>query len=207
METLMCKCGKHPATYNSITGSWELCSVCKGKLSQSNIMQEIESMFGRKYRNASISDYKPSVTHSLHEDVLDTVSNNLLLTGASSTGKTYLMAAMCSEMLLSGKVYTCEYVNTIQLYCEIGADITQFERMVNAYTDCDVLFLDEYVNPKTVWEERLLYLILENRKNDMKVTVSASNLDPKEINGRFLSRLLENNGVHYVITRECWNGK
>jgi DNA replication protein DnaC len=157
--------------------------------------------------NASFNYYKEDFIADIKRVTGDFVNSSLLLSGASSTGKTFLMAAICNDLLIRQGVPANEmyYINVIELFAEIGADITQFESIVSHCAEVRYLFLDEVIPAKTEWEHRALYLILERRRNNSLVTISTTNYDTQKLDGQIVSRLLDLNGIHYSMTRKCWS--
>lgn len=205
MKEVLCRCG-NKAVLNKVTNEWELCSDCKRKLQGGNVaLQSIG--FGKKYINASLNDFKPNFCNTMLKDT-NNFKNNLMLSGNSSVGKTHLMASIADKLLDTGvKSSSIVYVNMVDLCVRIGADITAINEIIDTCSKCAYLFLDEVIATKTPWEERMIYLILENRRNDELTTISATNCPLDKIEGRFVSRLLDNNGVNYNLTRNIWSVK
>lgn len=205
MKKVLCRCGE-PAYFNSVTNEWELCSKCKRAVRGGNeVLRDIG--FGKKYTSATLDDFSSSFCNTLLKDT-DSFKNNLLMSGDSSVGKTHLMASI-ADYLLCGSVnpFEIRYVNMVDLCLRIGADITELNGIVNDCSTCKYLFLDEIVPVKTQWEERMIYMILETRRNEELVTISATNCAVDKIDGRIKSRLLDNNGVNYNLTRNVWRKK
>lgn len=204
-EVIMCRCGKNPAVLNS-DGSYELCMNCRSQIFESKYAEmNTEIGFGSKYAKASLNDFREDLVADLRKDTKDFTSASIMFNGASSTGKTYIMSAICNELLRKG-ITTSQmlFMNVIELYAMIGRDITQFEEIVSRCAEADYLFLDEVTPAKTDWEHRALYLILERRKNYSLVTFSTTNYELNKLNGQIVSRLLDYNGVKYTLTRNSW---
>lgn len=201
-EMVVCKCGR-PAIYNKDTEAWELCSDCRNKILSDNASIS-RCGFGVKYASASFSDFTDEFKRTLIKDT-NLYKNNLLLSGASSVGKTHLMACIAKD-LFGGNLHYNDiiYTNMIQMCLQIGSDITQMDGIIEKCSNCKYLFLDEVVPTKTQWEERMIYMILENRRNDCLTTISATNADVSKLDGRIVSRLLDNNGIQYTLTRKVW---
>lgn len=205
-SVVMCRCGIHPAVKNK-DGDYELCSECRTQqFSKEYARMNEEIGFGKKYANASLNHFCDSIVVDLKRDTMDFKSASILFSGDSSTGKTYIMSAICNELLKQGvKTHEMVYMNVIELFATIGRDITCFDEVVTLCADAKYLFLDEVTPAKTDWEHRALYLILERRKNMSLVTFSTTNYDLQKLNGQIVSRLLDLNGVHYTMTRKSWN--
>lgn len=201
---MLCKCG-NKAIYNAEKDEWEMCPVCRKNLYRANISNALQEMgFGKKYRNASFTSYTDKFLGTLKSD-LRGFTRNLLLYGDSAVGKTYLLASIASALLESGvSEDKIAYYNTVALFCSIGQDITTMHDIVERCSTVQYLFLDEVCNPKTEWENRMLYLMLDNRKNDELITYSATKFNPDELDGRIGTRLLENDGCSYKITTGIW---
>lgn len=210
MEDTMCKCGKNKAVFNKATGQWELCDECRSNLfGTSRFASIIRGIgFGKKYMNATLDSFTDTFQESLRKDTGNLMEHNLLLKGESSVGKTWMLASIACELVKMGvSASTIKYANMVQLFMSVGEDISTMHSIVDELSSVKFLLLDEVTPCKTEWESRMIYSFLENRKNEELITFSATNYEPDKINGQILSRLLENKGVMYTITRNCWRNR
>lgn len=202
----MCRCG-NPAIFNKVSGQWELCDTCQKLLFGENRFASVIRTigFGRKYMNATLDSFTDTFRDSLMRDTGQLHEHNLLLRGESSVGKTWMLASIATELLKSGVASSdIKYVNMIQLFLSIGEDITTMHSIIDELSSVKYLFIDEVSPCKTEWENRMVYTFLEYRKNEELITFSATNYDLSKLNGQIVSRLLENKGVKYEISRKCW---
>lgn len=207
MENMLCKCGS-PALYNHITKEWEMCLSCRSAIYGNSSVEDLlyEMGFGSKYCTASLSDFKNTFIDQMKLDTC-CFTKNLHLSGSSAVGKTYLMAGIARELLNTSYTHKqMSYMNTMSMYIEIGADIKKVNYFIDVVGSVPILFLDEVVPHKTEWEYRTLYMILENRRNNDLVTISASNCSLDKLDGRIVSRLI-NDGIEYKMSKNTWMGK
>jgi DNA replication protein DnaC len=210
MEKVMCRCKVNEAVFNKATGQWELCDSCQKKAFGENRFASIIRGigFGKKYMNATLDSFTDAFQIKLLKDTGNLMEHNLLLKGDSSVGKTWMLAAIASELIKNGiSASDIKYANMVQLFMSVGEDISVMHTIVDTLSTTRFLLLDEVTSCKTEWESRMVYSFLENRKNEELITFSATNYNPDALNGQIMSRLVENKGLVYTITRNCWRNK
>jgi DNA replication protein DnaC len=201
---MKCRCGKNEAVYNEKLQQYELCDECKEAMySEMCPKYLIDIGFGGVYKNASLKDFKLDFRKQLILDT-DSFKRNLLLTGDSSVGKTYLMASICSYLIRHG--YTrieMRFMNLINFLTSSDNNQSDF----GIYSRAKVLFIDEVIPLSSGVDYNIFYSLLNERMNSGLVTISSSNYSLDKLNGQIVTRLLANNGVHYEISRRCWSNE
>ena len=131
----------------------------------------------------------------------DEISNSLFVSGGFGTGKTYLTVGLlryyinrlpCQNFVepfknlpifitvpeLLMKIRSCFSLNK----CE--------ETIVDKYSDCPLLILDDLGAEKTTeWVLQTLYIILNNRYSNLKRTIITSNLSLDELRDKIGDRI------------------
>jgi DNA replication protein DnaC len=135
---------------------------------------------------------------------------NLLITGKTGCGKTHLSIALLYELIKNDRDAgrTIKFVPAIELLLEIRRSfndnlITEFE-IVKRYTGYDLLILDDLGAEKiSDWTISTLYLILNNRYNNLKPIIITSNLSiteiEQQIGARIASRLAEGRVINVTM--------
>jgi DNA replication protein DnaC len=203
---MKCKCGKNEAVYNEKLQQYELCDECKEVMYAEMCPKYlIDIGFGDIYKNASLKDFKLDFRKQLIIDT-DSFKKNLLLTGDSSVGKTYLMASVCAYLIRHGySRIDIRFINLIDLLTKsYGEDKYA---TFSGYSKIKVLLLDEVIPLNVRIDYNILYSLLNERMNRGLVTISSSNYSLDKLNGQIVTRLLANNGVHYEISRRCWSNE
>lgn len=112
--------------------------------------------------------------------------------GDNSSGKTYITACICNELLRKG--YRCVYTNFARILSEIrsgysGDGMGELDIMRNLMT-CDFAFLDdfgkefigrEYNRSAAKWAEEKLFEMINARYNSKRPTVFSSNYAMDEL--------------------------
>lgn len=201
---MKCRCGKNEAVYNEKLQQYEICDECKEALYAVMCPAYLlETGFGDIYKNASLKDFKLDFRKQLIIDT-DSFKKNLLLTGASSVGKTYLMAAVASYLIRHGcSRLDIRFINLIDLLTKSYGE--EKYKTFSGYSKIKVLFLDEVIPLNVGVDYNILYSLLNERMNRGLVTISSSNYSLDKLNGQIVTRLLANNGAHYEISRNCWS--
>ena len=152
------------------------------------------SLLGERYKNlmfdnAIITEANAKIYDSAKNYVknADTVLKNnigLYIYGDNSTGKTYLTACMCNELIWKG--FTCIYTNFSMILNEITGFYKKADEyeLISSVKNYDFLFFDDFgkefigreYNPKTYkWAEEKLFEILNYRYNTKRPTIFSSN--------------------------------
>ena len=95
--------------------------------------------FGEIYKNASLKDFRIDFIQQLKADT-NNFKCNLLLTGDSNVGKTYLLGAICSYLIRQG--YTrieIKFMNLINFLTSSDDRQSDF----GVYSRAKILFIDE----------------------------------------------------------------
>ena len=124
----------------------------------------------------------------------------VFLSGASGTGKTFLMECMASKMFKNGKfVVFCSAFELTQDFLNYHTNFNgQNQDILDKYFDCDALFIDD-LGSEPIYKNvsvEYLYQILERRSRLGRRTIITSNLGAKSIREsygeRCFSRLFNN---------------
>lgn len=160
------------------------------------------SMIGSRYRNirfadATITDNNRAVYDKCRNYVnraKEIRENNigLYIYGDNSSGKTYLTACVCNELLWRG--YRCVYTNLATMLNEIrgsydGQGMGECE-LINRLQAYDFAFIDdlgkefigrEYNAASSKWAEEKLFEVINARYNAQKPTIFSSNYSIAEL--------------------------
>ncbi len=160
------------------------------------------SMVGERYKNirftdAMITDNNRTVYQKCQNYVENAQAmreNNigLYIYGDNSSGKTYLTACVCNELLWKG--YRCVYTNLATILNEIrssydGQGIGECELIARLQT-FDFAFIDdlgkefigrEYNAASSKWAEEKLFEIINARYNAQRPTIFSSNYEIAEL--------------------------
>ena len=160
------------------------------------------SMLGARYRNirlenATITENNKDVYARCSryvEHAKEMRENNigLYIYGDNSSGKTYLTACICNELLWQG--YRCIYTNLATILSEIrssydGQGMGECE-LINRLQAYDFAFIDdlgkefigrEYNAASSKWAEEKLFEVINARYNAQKPTIFSSNYSIAEL--------------------------
>ena len=160
------------------------------------------SMIGNRYRNvrfadATITDSNRTVYQKCQayvENAKAMRENNigLYIYGDNSSGKTYLTACVCNELLWRG--YRCVYTNLATILNEIrrsydGQGMGECE-LIDRLQAYDFAFIDdlgkefigrEFNAATAKWSEEKLFEIINARYNAQKPTIFSSNYEIAEL--------------------------
>lgn len=160
------------------------------------------SMIGNRYRNirfvnATITDnnrvvYDKCQNYVNHANEMREYNIGLYIYGDNSSGKTYLTACVCNELLWRG--YRCVYTNLATMLNEIrnsydGQGMSECE-LINRLKVYDFAFIDdlgkefigrEYNAASSKWAEEKLFEVINSRYNAQKPTVFSSNYSIDEL--------------------------
>ncbi len=156
------------------------------------------SMIGSRYRgirftDATITDnnravYNKCRNYVSHAKEIRENNIGLYIYGDNSSGKTYLTACICNELLWQG--YRCIYTNLATILSEIrssydGQGMCECE-LLNRLQAYDFAFIDdlgkefigrEYNASSSKWAEEKLFEVINARYNAQKPTIFSSNYE------------------------------
>ena len=117
-----------------------------------------------------------------------TESGNLLLSGNTGLGKTFLSACIAREVATKG--FSVAYESAVHLFSNMERakfeNDAQAREKVQRYTDCDLLIIDD-LGTEIVGQFTLtaLYTIINDRILRQKATIISTNLDIDTIKSRY----------------------
>lgn len=122
------------------------------------------------------------------------VKKNLLLTGSTGTGKTFLSSCIAKEFLDSGHFVL--YLTATKIFnmlddAKFRRDTKETDESVQMLTDCDLLIIDDLGTEYGFgYPQSQLFDILETRSVLGKRTVISTNMDLGELNQKYSPRLV-----------------
>lgn len=157
------------------------------------------SLLGERYSGVRFSDFQITQSNAaIYEKCKNYVNNSkevrdnnigLYIYGDNSSGKTYLTACICNELIYKG--HYCVYTNLATILDEIrasfGATDSELLRRIQSY---DFVFIDdlgkefigrEYNASSAKWAEEKFFEILNARYNAQKPTIFSSNYSIPEL--------------------------
>ncbi len=127
------------------------------------------------------------------EKIEESEFKNLILTGPTGVGKTYLTECVCNRLLQKDKLvvfYSAFSLNNLFLKFHTTFDDSK-SGMLDGVLECDVLIVDDLGSEpkfKNVSEE-YFYLLLNERLSRNKSTIVTTNLLPEEILEKYSARV------------------
>ena len=126
------------------------------------------------------------------------VKKNILMTGPTGTGQTFLSSCIAKEFLDSGRFvlyFSATQILSLLDDAKFHRDSTDAQDCVDMLTDCELLIVDDLGTEYGFgYSQSRLFDILETRMISQKHTVISTNLDLDELNQkyspRFVSRIL-----------------
>lgn len=114
-------------------------------------------------------------------------SGNLLFSGATGLGKTFLSACIARQVADRG--FSVVYETAIRMFADFEAEKFGGEEqrgLTHKYLACDLLIIDDIGTEMTTqFTISAMYNIIDTRLMDGKATVISTNLVPEAIEGRY----------------------
>ena len=117
-------------------------------------------------------------------------SGNLLFSGATGLGKTFLSACIARQVADLG--YSVTYVSAGKLFSDYervkfsGADDQELKK----YTDCDLLIIDDLgTEMRTQFVVSALYAVVNERLQRQQATIISTNLRPEDLESRYTPQI------------------
>ena len=123
----------------------------------------------------------------------DNQKNNILISGQTGVGKTYLASCLANEMLK--KEYSVCFVSAFALNESLQKYHTTFDGSkslwLDPFIDADILIIDDLGTEPMIKNvtENYLYLILSERERFSRPVIITTNLKPADINSRYDERI------------------
>ncbi len=131
------------------------------------------------------------------------VKNNLLFTGPTGTGKTFLSSCIAKEFLDSGHFVmyqTATRISNIIDDAKFRHEEPEHGEYLSMISDCDLLIIDDLGTEYAFgYPQSQLFDILETRMLSGKRTVISTNMDLEELNQKYSPRLVSRILGNYEI--------
>ena len=184
----------------------QMCS-CLRELCRQEQKKELTSLLGSG--RESFDTFHLDVYSDVHDDTLGTSprklmqsnfnicrryaqnftpqSGNLLFSGATGLGKTFLSACIARQVADRG--FSVVYETAIRMFADFEAEKFGGEEqrgLTHKYLACDLLIIDDIGTEMTTqFTISAMYNIINTRLMDGKATVISTNLVPEAIEGRY----------------------
>ncbi len=178
--------------YGELTIRHYFCDYYKKAQEQSRATKQFNrAKIPRMYVGKTFEDYKVDAGNSNAIKGAKYViekETSLYLFGSPGTGKTFLAAIMAQEFLKKGKSVIFGDVPSLldQLKGTFNEDSeTKLDDLMDTLSGVDVLILDDLgTEVSTEWACERLYLIINSRYNEGKITIVTSNYAPEQAAAR-----------------------
>lgn len=176
----------------------ELCD-CVNQINSFINLEKIETKALKTFKDSNLAVFDNSNIVELYKRLQLWVKNerrkkiSLILQGNTGTGKTFLLQCLASELINQNKhvVYTTAF--------EINNDLLKYhttfneEKMkyIDKYLQCDALVIDD-LGTEPIYKNvtiEYLYLILNQRMIERKMTLISTNLGLEDIRDRYGERI------------------
>ena len=125
------------------------------------------------------------------EKIKETKYKNLVISGATGVGKTYLSECICNEFLKKDMIinfHTAFSLNNV-FYKYATTFGSEKIEILDDILKCDVLFIDDFGSePKMKNSEEYFYALINERTLNQLVTIISTNLSPLQILDRYGER-------------------
>lgn len=145
------------------------------------------------FENSSESNKHNVAVYKKAKEAIELGDKNILLTGNTGLGKTYLITACANlavELNRSALFYTAYDINSAFLEAHLS-DYQTRQSILDLLTDVDVLVIDDLgteINYKNVTAE-YLFVIINERITNKKQTIVSTNLTLPELRERYDERI------------------
>lgn len=116
-------------------------------------------------------------------------SGNLLFTGATGLGKTFLSA--CIARTVADRCFSVVYDTATHLFSDFelqkfGADTEENRKRTNKYLECDLLIIDDLGTEMTTqFTISALYTVVNTRMMENRAVIISTNLSDSELERRY----------------------
>lgn len=165
--------------------------------------EAIDETTGDTYREIARDAYRKAYSYVQN---FPTNKRNLLLTGSTGVGKTFLSNCIAKALMVAG--YTVLYMSAFRLFevfenyrFKTGDENRQAVRDFDMILDCDLLIIDDLgseVGNTYTWSQ--LFICMEERQLHAKPIVISTNLNMTEISARYSERIASRlfNNYQYI---------
>lgn len=144
------------------------------QIRQNNRIERYKKQAGLTHKQAHISDITYSESRGLHREIIEQLSTNhyihhqnVIVQGATGTGKSYLANALVNHAIESG--FTGRYYRMTELLNDMNYEEFQgrLDKLLKKLIKVDVLVIDDFLLTSTnEQEQKYLMEVLEMRSRD-----------------------------------------
>lgn len=165
--------------------------------------EAIDESTGDTYREIAHDAFQKAYSYAQN---FATNKRNLLLTGSTGVGKTFLSNCIAKALMVAG--YTVLYMSSFRLFevfdnyrFKTGDENRQAIRDFDMILDCDLLIIDDLgseVGNTYTWSQ--LFICMEERQLHGKPIIISTNLNMTEISARYSERIASRlfNNYQYI---------